>query len=151
MSSIGADKASASAYARTKAQAEAATLKALPHATVLRSSIVFGPEDGFFTRFAEMARLSPVLPLIGAASRFQPVYVADLAQGVAAALEAQDARGRTYEIGGPRTYSMAELLAFITRQIDRPRLLLPIPFVIASPLGYAIGAISRLNPLSDRR
>jgi NADH dehydrogenase len=146
MSAIGADRNSSSAYGRTKAEAEAATLKALPHATVLRSSIVFGPEDGFFTRFAEMARLSPVLPLIGGSTRFQPVYVGDLAQGVAAALESVDAHGRTYEIGGPRTYSMTDLLRFITRQIDRPRLLLPIPFVIASPLGYAIGAISRLNP-----
>jgi NADH dehydrogenase len=147
VSSIGADRTSPSSYARSKAEGEEATLKAVPDATILRSSIVFGPEDGFFTRFAEMARLSPVLPLIGGSTRFQPVFVGDLANGVAAALTNPDARGKIFDIAGPRIYTMKELLLFITRQIDRPRLLLPLPFLVASPLGYTIGALSRLNPL----
>jgi uncharacterized protein YbjT (DUF2867 family) len=146
VSSIGADAESRSDYARTKAEAEAATLAAIPTATIVRPSIIFGPEDGFFTRFAELARVAPVLPLIGGSTKFQPVYVGDVAAGIAAALGRPDAQGKTYEFGGPRVYTMKELLAYITKQIDRPRLLAPIPFLIAGPMGYTIGALSRLNP-----
>jgi uncharacterized protein YbjT (DUF2867 family) len=146
VSAIGADADSRSIYARTKASAEAATLAAIPTATILRPSIMFGPEDGFFTRFAEMARLSPVLPLIGGATKFQPVYVGDVAAAIVASLSRPDAQGRTFELGGPRTYTMKELLLYITHTIDRPRLLLPIPLLIAAPMGYTIGALSRANP-----
>ncbi|MEQ1780811.1 MAG: complex I NDUFA9 subunit family protein [Hyphomonadaceae bacterium] len=146
VSAIGASDKSRSRYASTKAEAEAATLAAIPTATILRPSILFGPEDGFFTRFAEMARISPVLPLIGGSSKFQPVYVGDVAQGVANALSKPEAAGKTYELGGPRVYTMKELLQFITREIDRPRVLLPLPMIIAAPMGYIIGALSRLNP-----
>lgn len=146
MSAIGASEKSTSRYAQTKAEAEASVREAIPTATILRPSIVFGPEDGFFTRFAEMARLSPILPLIGASSKFQPVYVADVAKAVAAALSKPEAAGKTYELGGPRTYTMKQLLQYITREIDRPRLLLPLPIPVAAPLGYVIGALSRLNP-----
>jgi NADH dehydrogenase len=146
VSAIGASKDSRSSYARAKAEAEAATLEAIPTATVVRPSIMFGPEDGFFTRFARMARLTPVLPLIGGATKFQPVYVGDVAEAIAAALDRPDAQGQTYELGGPRIYTMKELLHYITREIDRPRLLLPIPMLFAAPLGYTVGALSRLNP-----
>jgi NADH dehydrogenase len=146
MSAIGASDKSKSRYAQTKAEAEAAVREAIPTATILRPSIIFGPEDGFFTRFAEMARISPALPLIGSSTKFQPVYVADVAQAVANALSRPDAAGKTFELGGPRTYTMKQLLQFITREIDRPRLLLPLPIPVAAPLGYVIGALSRFNP-----
>lgn len=146
MSAIGASDKSRSRYAQTKAEAEASVREAIPTATILRPSILFGPEDGFFTRFAEMARLSPVLPLIGASTKFQPVYVADVAQAVANALSRPDAAGKTFELGGPRIYTMKQLLQYITRTIDRPRMLLPLPIPVAAPLGYVIGALSRLNP-----
>jgi len=145
VSAIGASDKSPSRYARTKAEAEAATRAAIPSAVILRPSIIFGPEDGFFTRFAELARMSPFLPLIGARTRFQPVYVGDVAQAVVSALR-PEAAGKTYELGGPRIYTMKELLQFITREIDRPRMLLPIPVPVAAPMGYIIGALSRLNP-----
>lgn len=146
VSAIGADADSHSAYATTKAAAEASTLEAVPTATILRPSIMFGSEDGFFSYFADLARLTPVLPLIGGSTKFQPVYVGDVADAVAASLSRPEAQGRTYELGGPRTYTMKDLLQFITTEICRPRILLPIPFLIAAPLGYTIGALSRLNP-----
>jgi NADH dehydrogenase len=146
VSAIGASADSRSGYARAKAQAEASTLEAVPTATILRPSIMFGPEDGFFSRFARMSRLTPVLPLIGGATKFQPVHVGDVADAVGAALAKPEAAGQTYELGGPRTYTMKELLQYITRTIDRPRVLLPIPMIIAGPLGYTIGALSKLNP-----
>jgi NADH dehydrogenase len=146
LSAIGASDKSKSRYAQTKAEAEAAVREAIPTATILRPSIIFGPEDGFFTRFAEMARMSPVLPLIGSSTKFQPVYVADVAQAVANALSRPDSAGKTFELGGPRTYTMKQLLQYITREIDRPRMLLPLPIPVAAPLGYVIGALSRFNP-----
>ncbi len=145
VSAIGADKDGKSNYARTKAEAEAAVRNAIPSAVILRPSIMFGPEDGFFTRFAIMARFTPVLPLIGGSSKFQPVYVADVALAVANALKPGNA-GKTFELGGPRTYTMKELLQYITREIDRPRMLLPIPVSVMAPIGYIVGALSKLNP-----
>ncbi len=146
MSAIGADADSRSAYARTKGEAEASTRQHVPGAIILRPSIIFGPEDGFFTRFAEMARMSPILPLIGGDTKFQPVHVGDVADAVAAALSKPDAAGKTFELGGPRVYTMKELLVYITKQIDRARLLLPLPAFLAQTMGYVIGALSRLNP-----
>lgn len=145
VSAIGADAQSKSNYARTKSEAEAATREAIPSSVILRPSILFGPEDGFFTRFALMARFTPVLPLIGGATKFQPIYVGDVAHAVANALKPGHA-GKTFELGGPRTYTMKELLQYITRTIDRPRMLLPIPMPVAAPMGYIIGALSTLNP-----
>lgn len=145
VSAIGADAGSKSNYARTKAEAEAAVRSAIPSAVILRPSIMFGPEDGFFTRFAVMARFTPVLPLIGGSTKFQPVYVADVALAIANALK-PGAAGRTFELGGPRTYTMKELLQYITREIDRPRMLLPIPVSVMAPIGYIVGALSKLNP-----
>lgn len=132
ISAIGADPGSASAYARSKAKGEAAVRAALPQATILRPSIVIGPEDQFFNRFAAMARLLPALPLIGGGkTRFQPVYVGDLASAIVAALERPDAAGKTYEIGGPRTYSFAELMRYMLEVLGRRRMLVPISFGLA--------------------
>lgn len=133
MSALGADAASASNYARSKAEGEAAVRAAFPDAVVLRPSIVFGPGDGFFHRFGQMARLLPLLPLIGGGhTRFQPVYVGDVADAVLAVLDNPEAAGRTYELGGPRAYSFRDLLDFIRRQVGVPRrCLMPIPFPLA--------------------
>ncbi len=144
MSAIGADENSASDYARTKAQGESAVRAHFPDAVILRPSIVFGPEDEFFNRFADLARLTPALPAIGGGkTRFQPVYAGDVAAAIVAAVERGDAAGKTYELGGPQTYSMNELYDFILKTIDRPRGKLPLPFFIAKPMGLAFGAIWR--------
>lgn len=133
ISAIGADPQSDSGYARTKAEGEAAVRDAFPDAVILRPSVVFGPEDGFFNKFAAMARLSPALPLIGGGhTRFQPVFVGDAAQAVVAALTNPSARGRTYELGGPGVYSFKELLKLILRETGRSRLLVPVPFTLAA-------------------
>jgi uncharacterized protein YbjT (DUF2867 family) len=133
LSAIGADAASPSAYARSKAAGEAAVREAFPGATILRPSIVFGPEDSFFNRFATLARYLPALPLIGGGhTRFQPVYVGDIADAAMAALERMDAPGRTYEVGGPEARSFRELMEFMLREIDRRRALISIPFALAS-------------------
>jgi uncharacterized protein YbjT (DUF2867 family) len=132
ISAIGADPGSASAYARSKAAGEQAVREAFPAATIIRPSIVIGPEDGFFNRFAAMARLLPALPLIGGGhTRFQPVYVGDVADAIVAALERDDARGRTFELGGPQAYSFAELMRYMLQVIGRRRLLLPLSFELA--------------------
>ena len=144
ISAIGADPASPAAYARTKAAGEAAVKSAFPQATVLRPSIVFGPEDQFFNRFARMARLTPALPLIGGGhTRFQPVYVGDVADAVVAAVERQDAAGKTYELGGPEIRTFRELMVLMLKEIERRRLLVPIPFAIAS----LQGALLQLLPM----
>lgn len=146
VSAIGASQDSHSAYSRTKRAAEVATLEAVPTATILRPSLLFGPEDGFLTRFAELTKITPVMPLIGGGTKVQPVYVGDVAQALAAALVKPEAEGRTYELGGPRIYTMAEIVRYVLREIDRPRLLLPVPHLFAAPMGYTIGGLSRLNP-----
>lgn len=131
LSAIGADAASPSAYARTKAEGEQVVREAFPGATVLRPSIVFGPEDGFFNRFAALAQFVPALPLYGGGeTKFQPVYVGDVADAVMAALDRADAAGRTYELGGPRVYSFRELLQYILTVTGRRRLLLPLPWSV---------------------
>ena len=133
ISAIGADPQSTSAYARSKAEGERAVRDALPGATILRPSIVVGPEDGFFNRFAAMARLLPALPLIGGGrTRFQPVYVGDVADAIVAALERDDARGQTFELGGPKVYSFAELMRYMLQVIGRRRLLVPLSFELAT-------------------
>ncbi|MDY0881780.1 complex I NDUFA9 subunit family protein [Dongia soli] len=136
ISAIGADSSSPAAYGRSKAAGEEAVRGAFPTATILRPSIVFGPEDSFFNRFAAMTRLSPALPLIGGGrTRFQPVYVLDVADAVLAALEQPAAAGQIYELGGPATYSFRELMELMLREINRRRLLIPIPFALASLQG----------------
>jgi NADH dehydrogenase len=132
ISAIGADPASSSAYARSKAEGERRVLEAFPDATVLRPSIVIGPEDDFFNRFAALARILPALPLIGGGhTRFQPVYVGDVAQAVVAALELEDCLGKIYELGGPQIYTFAELMRYMLRVVGRRRLLPSVPFGLA--------------------
>jgi NADH dehydrogenase len=135
MSAIGADPESRSEYARTKARAEDFVRAALPGAVVIRPSIQFGPEDHFFNRFAGMARISPFLPLVGADTRFQPVFVGDVAEAVARSVAGEAARGTTYELGGPEVKTFRELMEIMLREIDRRRILLPIPFPIARLMG----------------
>jgi NADH dehydrogenase len=151
VSAIGADPNSSSAYARTKAAGEAGVRQAFPGATILRPSIVFGPEDGFFNRFAQMAMLSPALPLIGGgATRFQPVYVGDVAAAVMKAIEAPEAAGKIYELAGPKAYSFAELLRLMLTEIGRKRLLLPLPFPIASLMGSVMQCLPNPQLTADQ-
>jgi uncharacterized protein YbjT (DUF2867 family) len=132
VSAIGADEGSDSNYARTKAQGEAAIVRHVPDAVVMRPSIVFGPEDHFFNRFAAMARLSPALPLIGGGhTRFQPVFVGDLAQAIAMAVDGGTNPGTIYEIGGPQVRSFRELMEIMLAEIDRKRLLVSVPWPMA--------------------
>lgn len=133
VSAVGADEQSTSAYARSKARGEVAVKDAFDSAVVIRPSIVIGPEDDFFNRFAAMARILPALPLIGGGkTRFQPVYVGDVAGAIVAALEKEHAAGKTFEVGGPRTYSFEELLRYMLDVIGRKRLLVNLPFNLAS-------------------
>ena len=127
-----------SAYGRTKAAGEAAIREAFASATIVRPSIIFGPEDAFFNRFAAMAAVSPALPLIGGgATRFQPVFVGDVARAIANALADPGAPGRTYELGGPAVLTFKELMEVMLREIGRKRLLVPVPFGAAKILGMA--------------
>lgn len=132
VSAIGADAGSASAYARTKAAGEAAVFETVPGAVVLRPSIVFGPEDDFFNRFAEMARFAPALPLIGGGrTRFQPVFVGDVAEAVARAVDGAVEGGKVYELGGPEVKSFRECLELVCRETGRRRALVSVPFPVA--------------------
>jgi len=132
VSALGADARSPSRYARSKAEGEAAVRAAAPQAMIFRPSILFGPEDDFFNRFAAMARLSPVLPLIGGGrTRFQPVFVADVASALAQAADGAGTPATTYEFGGPDVKTFKELMEFILATIMRRRLLVPIPFTLA--------------------
>jgi uncharacterized protein YbjT (DUF2867 family) len=132
ISAIGADPHSPSAYGRSKAAGEAAVREAFPAAIVVRPSIVFGPEDDFFNRFAALARFAPALPLIGGATRFQPVFVGDVADAVLAALDRSDTAGRTFELGGPEILTFRQLMEVTLREIGRQRLLVPVPAGLAA-------------------
>jgi NADH dehydrogenase len=133
VSAIGADSESASEYAVTKAEGEARLREAFPAATILRPSIIFGPEDAFFNKFAEMARFLPALPLIGGGKTlFQPVFVGDVAAAIVTALDSDATRARTYELGGPTIYSFRQILQLILAETGRSRILLPMPFALAA-------------------
>jgi len=133
ISAIGADPRSTSAYARTKAAGEGAVRDAFPTATILRLSVVFGPEDQFFNRLGALAMVSPVLPLIGGGeTRFQPVYVGDVADAVVRCIEDSTTAGRTYELGGPGVFTFRALVELLLTEIRRKRLLLDIPFGLAT-------------------
>jgi NADH dehydrogenase len=132
VSALGAAKDSQSLYARTKADGEARVMAVFPAGTIFRPSIVFGPEDDFFNRFAFLARMSPALPLIGGGhTRFQPVYVGDVARAAAEALADSGATGKTYELGGPEVMSFKEVMQLVLKQAQRKRLLVPVPFALA--------------------
>lgn len=132
VSAIGADPASASAYGRSKGEGEQAVRAAFPGAVILRPSIVFGPEDGFFNRFAQLARMLPFMPVIAGGTRFQPVHVGDVADAIVAAAEREDAPGRTFELGGPRVASFRELLRYILEVTGSRKPLVDIPPGIAA-------------------
>ena len=136
MSAIGADVNSRSIYGRTKALGEKAVLATVPSATIFRPSIMFGPEDNFFNKFAAMARFAPALPLVGGGhTRFQPVFVDDVAEAIAKAVAGEAKPGTIYELGGPDIFTFKELMEFVLATIGRHRLLLPIPFWHAQLLG----------------
>ncbi|MBB4658368.1 complex I NDUFA9 subunit family protein [Parvularcula dongshanensis] len=138
VSAIGADADSDSDYARTKGEAERLVAEVFPEAVILRPSIVFGPQDAFFNRFAGIARLSPALPLIGGGkTRFQPVYVDDVADAVAAAVTDPAHRGKTFELGGPEVMTFKELMQLTLHVTGRRRALVPLPFPIAGLVGQA--------------
>jgi uncharacterized protein YbjT (DUF2867 family) len=143
MSAIGADANSPSVYARTKAAGEAAVKEVIPDAVILRPSVVFGPEDEFFNRFAALARLSPALPLIGGGkTQFQPVFVGDVAKAVIAALTGKAQAGAVYELGGPEILSMKEVMERVLTYTMRKRMLVTLPF----PLAKLQGAMLQLLP-----
>src|SRR5580698_4078922 len=129
VSAIGANESSSSSYAQSKAEGEKLVLATLPAATIVRPSVVFGPEDDFFNRFAALARLAPALPLPGGGhTRFQPVFVGDVAQAIARAVDGGTKPGAAYELGGPNVRTFRELMDFTLATIQRRRLLIPLPF-----------------------
>ena len=148
VSAIGADTASPVPYARSKAQGEAAVLAAIPTATILRPSLVIGPEDQFLNRFAAMARLSPVLPVIAGNTRFQPVFVMDVAAAVVAALNSPAAAGRTYELGGADVLSFRAILAIINAETRQQRRLVEVPDLIAA-LMAKLGDVLPFMPMTS--
>jgi uncharacterized protein YbjT (DUF2867 family) len=149
-SAIGADASGKSSYSQTKAGGEAKAKAAFPGVSILRPSIVFGPEDNFFNKFAAMARLSPVLPLIGGDSKFQPVFVGDVAEAVAKLIDNGVADGKTYELGGPEKKSFRDVLNYVLSVTLRKRLLLPIPFPVASVLGAVLGWLPKAPLTMDQ-
>jgi len=151
ISAIGADAESDVSYQRTKAEAEAAVQRHVPGATILRPSLVFGPEDEFFNRFAGMARLSPVLPLIGGDTRFQPVYVGDVAEAVVRSLENGDARGKTYELGGPEIVTMRDVFELVQEETGRKRFVMPVPGWLARIQAWVFELPNRLFGLPPFR
>ena len=140
MSAIGADENSSSAYGQSKARGEAMVKKAFPGASIIRPSIVFGPEDEFFNKFADMARFSMVLPLIGGGNtKFQPVFVGDVANAISKIVNSDNLAGKTFELGGPQVFSFKELLDFVLETTERKRILLPIPWFAAKAMGSVLG------------
>jgi uncharacterized protein YbjT (DUF2867 family) len=131
VSAIGADENSNSHYARAKAQAERLVLSAQDRAIIVRPSIIFGPEDDFFNRFAALARMSPALPLVGGGrTRMQPVFAGDVAEAIAKAVDGDLRPGATYELGGPDVRTFKELMQFVLATTQRRRALIPVPFAM---------------------
>lgn len=142
MSAIGADAGSEAAYARSKAEGEAAVLREFPEAVIVRPSIIFGPEDDFFNRFAAMARLSPVLPLIGGGvTKFQPVFVGDVAEAIAMGVDGAMTAGKVYELGGPDIASFRECLELMLKITQRKRMLVSLPWWLAEIQGKVLGIL----------
>jgi uncharacterized protein YbjT (DUF2867 family) len=145
ISAIGADEDSSAAYARAKRRGEELVLAASPEATIFRPSILFGPNDDFFNRFAGIARLSPFLPLVGGGhTRFQPVFAGDVAQAIAKAVDGATRPGSIYELGGPDVYTFRELMEFTLATIERRRLLVPLPFGVAKLQAAIFELVSKL-------
>jgi len=153
LSAIGADTHSEGEYGRSKGEAEAAVREIKPDAVILRPSIVFGNGDGFLNRFASMATISPALPLIGGGeTKFQPVWVGDVAEAIARSVVRTDAAGRTFELGGPEVWSFKQILDYILRETGRSRLLAPLPFFAAAMVGSLaqITAVLGIAPVLTR-
>lgn len=131
MSALGADPRSDSTFARSRAEGEMAVVRAYPEATIFRPSLIFGQGDGYFTLMASLTRFTPIMPLIGGKSRFQPVYVGDVAEAIAQAADGEVAAGRIYELGGPEVLTQRELLTLILHETQRSNLLLPVPETLA--------------------
>lgn len=149
MSALGADAGSEARYAQSKARGEAAVREAFPGATIFRPSVVFGQGDDFFNKFGEMAVVSPVLPLIGGGhTKFQPVFVGDLARAFAKAVTDPATAGQTYELGGPGVFSFRELLEMVLRETERRRGLVPLPFPIAEMIGSLCAPIAFFTPIA---
>jgi len=144
LSAIGADAKSASAYARSKAAGEAAVRMAFPEAVILRPSVVFGSEDQFFNRFAAMTRFGPVLPVVGAGTKFQPVYVDDVAQAAVRGVLGEAAPG-VYELGGPDVHTFRALMQKMLQAVQRRRLVVNIPFFVARIMGGAFDLLQTLT------
>jgi uncharacterized protein YbjT (DUF2867 family) len=145
VSAIGADANSESAYARTKAEGEAALLEARPDAVILRPSLMFGPGDSSFNRFATLARMLPVLPLPGAETRFQPVFAGDVAAAIVAAVDGKVPGGRVYELGGPEIRTMRQMMEFVLEVTERKRVILPVPGNLARTQGSILGTLDWLT------
>ncbi len=144
MSAIGADANSTAQYARSKAEGEARARAAFPGAIVLQPSIIFGPEDSFFNRFAGLARIAPFLPLIGGGNtKFAPVFVGDVAEAVASLVDKGEASGTTYELGGPEVFTFRQLMQFTLDTIRRRRLLLPLPWGVARLQAAILGLLPK--------
>lgn len=153
VSAIGADAESASRYARSKAEGERRVKDAFPSAVILRPSVIFGEGDGLYERFAGMALLTPVLPLPGANMKVQPVYVGDVAQAVMGALGNEAARGQTYELAGPESFTMRQVMQQVLQFTDRKRLVLPMPGFVAMAMGFVgdiLGALPLVEPFLTR-
>ncbi|MDP2083310.1 MAG: complex I NDUFA9 subunit family protein [Pseudotabrizicola sp.] len=144
LSAIGADATSPSDYARSKAEGEAAVLAAYPSGVILRPSVIFGTEDQFFNRFAGMATMSPILPVVGAETKFQPVYVDDVAQAAVLAAIGPVAPG-VYELGGPDVATFRDLMGKMLAVIQRRRLVLNVPFFAARLMGGAFDLMQMLT------
>ncbi len=143
VSAIGADVAAASRYHQTKAMGEAACRGLLPQTVILRPSVIFGPDDDFFNRFAALARVAPALPLFGGGdTRFQPVYVGDVAEALFAGLSRDELAGRSFELGGPDRLSFRQTLELVLAESSRRRLLLPLPMALADIIGLAGDALA---------
>lgn len=151
MSAIGANAESAAEYARSKAEGEKRARAAFPGTIVLRPSIVFGPEDSFFNRFAGMARVSPFLPLIGGGTtRFAPVFAGDVGEAVARLVDRGEADGKTYELGGPETLTFRQLMEFTLETIGRRRPLVTVPWSVARLQAAVLGLLPKPLLTSDQ-
>lgn len=153
MSALGADVDSASAYARSKAEGEAEVRRAVPKATIVRPSVVFGSGDGLYERFAKLSTWSPVLPLIGGGeTRFQPVWVGDVGEAVARMVDQPAAQGQTYELGGPGVVTFGEVLQTVLEETQRQRWLMPLPWFVADLVGsmvQVVGLLGMTPPLTS--
>ncbi len=146
MSAIGVDPSAASAYAQTKAFGEAAVRQIMPHAIIMRPSVIFGPEDQFFNRFATMARLMPALPLIGdGKTKSQPVFVGDVAEAIALAVDGKAVPGTTYELGGPEIATFRQVIEFILQVTGRKRRLVPLSFESAATVAFVTETMDKLS------